>query len=102
MHEGWLLKRTLSSKISNSTIDKYYERALKYGALGGKLLGAGGGGFLIFYCETEKQGILREALSDCFELPFRFDWGGSRIIYIGEKNIEEGFFSNLKEKEQKK
>jgi len=91
LHKGWELKRTLSSKISNSRIDRYYERALEYGALGGKLLGAGGGGFLLLYCEPENQERLRKALFDCFELPFKFDWGGSRIIYVGEHHTKEGF-----------
>ena len=93
MHEGWVLKRTLSRKISNSRIDKYYDRALEYGALGGKLLGAGGGGFLLLYCEADKQDTLKKALFDCFNLPFRFDWDGSRIIYIGERHTEKGFFN---------
>lgn len=93
MHAGWLLKRTLSSKISNAKIDAYYDRALQYGAAGGKLLGAGGGGFLLLYCEAEKQEQVRKALFDCFEMPFAFDWGGTRIVYIGERNTQEGFVS---------
>jgi D-glycero-alpha-D-manno-heptose-7-phosphate kinase len=92
MHEGWLLKRTLSSKISNSMIDSCYERALEHGALGGKLLGAGGGGFLLLYCEPERHERLRAALGDLFELAFRFEWGGARIIYVGERHTDEGFF----------
>ena len=91
LHKGWQLKRTLSSKISNRRIDKYYKRALEYGADGGKVLGAGGGGFLLLYCEPDKQGSLRKALFDLCELPFKFDWG-ARIIYVGEKHAEEGFF----------
>jgi D-glycero-alpha-D-manno-heptose-7-phosphate kinase len=94
MHKGWELKRTLSGKISNSKIDKYYERALEYGALGGKLLGAGGGGFLLLYCEEKNHERLRKALFDCHELPFSFDWHGASIIYVGEKDIEQGFFSS--------
>ena len=92
MHEGWILKRTLSHKITNTKIDRYYDRALEYGALGGKLLGAGGGGFLLLYCEPENQERLRKALFDCFELPFKFDWNGTRIIYVGENHAEKGFF----------
>ena len=91
MHEAWLLKRTLSPKITTAKIERLYERACEYGATGGKLLGAGGGGFLLLYCEPENQGRLRKALFDCFELPFRFDWGGARIIYVGERHTEEGF-----------
>lgn len=93
LHEGWELKRTLSSKISNSKIDAYYERALKHGATGGKVLGAGGGGFLLLYCEHDNQERVRKALSDCFEMPFTFDWNGARIVYIGERNTKEGFVS---------
>lgn len=92
MHEGWILKRSLSSRISNSKIDEYYERAIKCGALGGKLLGAGGGGFLLFYCEPENQDRLRKELFDLWEMPFEFDWAGSRIIYVGERHTEKGFF----------
>ena len=91
LHEGWTLKCTLSSKISNSQIDKYYNQGIEHGALGGKLLGAGGGGFLLFYCEPENQERLRKGLSDLYELPFKFDWAGSRIIYVGERNTEAGF-----------
>jgi D-glycero-alpha-D-manno-heptose-7-phosphate kinase len=91
MHEAWLLKRTLSPRIATSKVDHYYERALEYGAVGGKLLGAGGGGFLLLYCEEDNQDRLRKALFDCFELPFKFDWGGARIIYVGDRHAEEGF-----------
>ena len=93
LHKNWVMKKSLSNMISNSMINKYYDRALEYGALGGKLLGAGGGGFLLFYCEEKKQERLRNALFDLFELKFSFDWQGSKIIYVGEKNWEEyGFF----------
>jgi D-glycero-alpha-D-manno-heptose-7-phosphate kinase len=94
MHRGWELKCTLSGKITNNTINNYYNRALKYGALGGKLLGAGGGGFLLLYVESDKQDTIRKVLFDCYELPFKFDWGGSKIIYVGEHDIEEGFYSD--------
>ena len=81
------------SSISNDMIDKHYQIALKNGALGGKLLGAGGGGFLIFYCEPEKQERLRRALDKLDELRFKFDWSGSTVIYYGEDwNEKQGFF----------
>jgi len=83
LHEGWLLKKTLAGGISNGEIDHYYNIALKNGAKGGKLLGAGGGGFLLFYCEKEEQGKLRLALSNLKELKFRFDFEGAKVIYIG-------------------
>jgi D-glycero-alpha-D-manno-heptose-7-phosphate kinase len=94
LHKSWILKKDLSKKISNSFIDKHYEKAIDHGALGGKLLGAGGGGFLLFYCEEKKQNRLREALSDLFELKFSFDWQGSKIIYVGERDLyeENSFF----------
>ena len=93
LHKNWVMKKSLSNMISNSMINKYYDRALEYGALGGKLLGAGGGGFLLFYCEEKNQERLRNALFDLFELKFSFDWQGSKIIYVGDKDWEEyGFF----------
>ena len=88
LHENWLLKRELASKISNGVVDRYYDLAMKNGALGGKLLGAGGGGFLLFYCPKEKQMRLRSALSDLVELPFHLEQSGTKVIYIGEKDWE--------------
>lgn len=81
LHANWLLKRSLASKISNSIIDKYYNIALSNGALGGKLLGAGNGGFLLFYCPKEKQAQLRAAL-DLIEMPFTFEDEGTKVIYL--------------------
>ena len=72
----------ISKKISNSEIDKYYEKALNLGAKGGKIAGAGGGGFLLLYCEPEKQENLRRGLNDIKETPFRFTFEGSNIIYV--------------------
>lgn len=80
LHKNWMLKRELASKISNSIIDKYYNCAIDNGALGGKLLGAGSGGFLLFYCPQEKQNQLRTAL-DLVEMPFTFEEEGTKIIY---------------------
>lgn len=80
LHTNWVLKRSLASKITNPIIDKYYNIALKNGALGGKLLGAGNGGFLLFYCPKEKQPKLREAL-DLVEMPFKFEDEGTKVIY---------------------
>lgn len=86
LNENWLLKRQLASSISNSVVEKYYQIAMDNGALGGKLLGAGGGGFLLFYCPEEKQLRLRAALSDLVELPFSLENSGTKVIYIGEKD----------------
>lgn len=80
LHETWTLKRKLSSKISNDEIDDMYEKALKNGALGGKLLGAGGGGFILFYVEPENRENIKKALTSYLHIPFRFDFNGSEII----------------------
>ncbi len=77
----WKLKRQTGSKISTNAIDNLYEKAIQAGALGGKLLGAGGGGFLLFYVPEEKQKNVREALSDLLIVPFEFENGGTEIIY---------------------
>jgi D-glycero-alpha-D-manno-heptose-7-phosphate kinase len=81
LHRGWEMKRGLSSQISTSSIDKLYERALGAGALGGKLAGAGGGGFLLLYCPAGEQARVRAALDGLQSLEFRFDWGGARIAF---------------------
>ena len=67
--------------ISNATIDRLYEHARAAGALGGKVAGAGGGGFLLLYCPKSKQARVREALCDLQSLDFRLDWGGARIAF---------------------
>ena len=81
LHESWMLKRSLARNVSNSVIDSYYEKARNAGALGGKLLGAGGGGFFMFYCEKEKQPAVTRALSDLRQVHFDFENDGSKIIY---------------------
>ena len=81
LHEGWLLKKSISGGVSSSDIDESYEKAMKAGALGGKLLGAGGGGFLLFYVPLEKQNAVKEALSNLYQLPFKFENSGTRITY---------------------
>ena len=80
LHETWMLKRELSDKVSSPEIDDLYYRARKAGALGGKVLGAGGGGFLLFYVPLENQATVREALSGLLEVPFRFGNEGSKVI----------------------
>lgn len=89
LHEQWLLKRTLSRLISNDAIDAIYARARQAGAIGGKLLGAGGGGFMLFFVEPERQAAVRQALSDLLHVPFRFDIAGSQIIYHAPQNDDE-------------
>jgi len=83
LHEAWQLKRSVADGITNPDIDRWYEAARDAGALGGKLLGAGGGGFLLFFVERQNQGALRRALADLRELPFALEPQGSKIIYIG-------------------
>lgn len=84
LHEGWTLKRTLASGISNPVIDEYYDIAMKHGAIGGKLLGAGGGGFLLFYVPEKRQQEVRVALQ-LTQMPIAFDTQGSAVIYVGSK-----------------
>lgn len=86
LHKGWILKREMANGISNPNIDKYYDIAINGGASGGKLLGAGGAGFLLFYCEQDKQDRLRSALNDLPELSFDFDMTGTTVAYVGNKN----------------
>lgn len=86
LNEGWCLKRELAGKITSPEIDRYYGIAMQNGAKGGKLLGAGGGGFFLFYCEKENQHRLREALRGMVELPFSMEQEGTKVIYVGEKD----------------
>jgi D-glycero-alpha-D-manno-heptose-7-phosphate kinase len=80
LDEAWQYKLRLNTRISNQTIDRLYARALANGALGGKLLGAGGTGFMLFYVPLEKQEAVREALGSCIHVPFRFADRGASII----------------------
>lgn len=84
----WKLKRQMGSSISTDSIDEIYETGLKAGALGGKLLGAGGGGFLIFYVCPESQCAVRRALKDLMYIPFNFENSGSRVIYYAPESYE--------------
>ena len=81
LHESWLLKKQLAGSISNGVIDKMYQAARKAGAIGGKITGAGGGGFLLFYCPHNKQCAVRSALSSLQELPFRLERDGTKVIF---------------------
>ena len=84
LHKGWVYKKQLAGGITNPNIDKYYDKAMKAGALGGKILGAGGGGFLLFYCEKGKKEKVRRALCELKETSFRLEPQGSKIIYVGD------------------
>lgn len=81
LDESWRLKRGTGSKISNTNIDSLYERGLKAGALGGKLLGAGGGGFLLFYVELDKKNNLLREFGDLMQVPFMFENEGTTTVY---------------------
>jgi D-glycero-alpha-D-manno-heptose-7-phosphate kinase len=83
MHDGWEAKKSVEASISNPQVDGYYEKGLRAGALGGKLLGAGSGGFLLFYCEPHLQDRLREALTDLRCVPFALEPEGTKIIFLG-------------------
>ena len=82
----WKLKRGTGAKVSNGSIDELYAYAIKAGALGGKLLGAGGGGFLLFYCEKEKQNELKKAMERLMIVPFNFENEGSQILYYNPQS----------------
>ena len=80
LHEGWMIKRRLAKVISNPFLDAFYQKGIESGALGGKLLGAGGGGFILFYVPPTNQSIFRKMMKNYIELPFDFENGGSKII----------------------
>ncbi len=77
----WKLKRRIGSAVSTDGIDALYERGVKAGALGGKLLGAGGGGFLLFYVQQDKQAAVKEAMKELLYIPFEFENGGTQVIH---------------------
>lgn len=84
----WKLKRQTGAAVSTDSIDDLYAKGMAAGALGGKLLGAGGGGFLVFYVEPERQKAVREAMSDLMYIPFEFENGGTRIIHYTPESYE--------------
>lgn len=81
----WKLKKQTGSAVSTENIDALYDRGMKAGALGGKLLGAGGGGFLVFYVQPEYKAQFKEAMSDLLYIPFQFENSGTRVIYYEEE-----------------
>ena len=84
----WKLKKGTGSAISTGSIDELYEKGMAAGALGGKLLGAGGGGFLVFYVQPEKQEAVKNAMKDMMYIPFRFEEGGTRVIHYSPEEYE--------------
>lgn len=85
LHDMWLAKRSLSNQVSNAQIDGLYERARAAGALGGKLLGAGGGGFLLVFAPPERHAAIRQALGHLIHVPFAFERSGSQIIFFDQE-----------------
>ena len=84
MHEHWLTKRKLSDRISDPRIDELYEIGRRNGAIGGKIIGAGGGGFLMLYCPGPKTKLLEEmAKKSVFPMWFRFEFEGAKITFVG-------------------
>jgi D-glycero-alpha-D-manno-heptose-7-phosphate kinase len=82
LHESWLLKRSLASEVSNEEIDRMYATALAAGASGGKLLGAGAGGFLLIFCQTKYAARLRDSMARYVEVPFHFIDSGSKVTKV--------------------
>jgi D-glycero-alpha-D-manno-heptose-7-phosphate kinase len=89
LHESWMLKRQISSSIAPSFIDEIYDRARRAGAIGGKLLGAGGGGFMCFFVKPEDKPQVYEALKDLLLVPFQFESSGSQIIFHDNMNYSQ-------------
>jgi D-glycero-alpha-D-manno-heptose-7-phosphate kinase len=81
LHENWMIKKSLTESVSTTEIDEIYGKALNAGALGGKLLGAGGGGFLLFFVNPENRDRLQQALAPLLHVPFRFERSGSQIVF---------------------
>jgi len=82
LHEGWTFKKQMASGVSSPQLDDIYARAMAAGAKGGKLLGAGGGGFFLFYCEPRLKPALIAALGDLRHIEFQLERQGTRIIYV--------------------
>ncbi len=99
LHESWLAKRALSDKVSNARVDGLFAEARKAGAIGGKLLGAGGGGFILLFVPPEKQARVRKALSRLIEVPFEFEFSGSQIIFF---DMEEDFAKHDKARRRRR
>ncbi|PIQ84381.1 MAG: kinase [Candidatus Omnitrophica bacterium CG11_big_fil_rev_8_21_14_0_20_63_9] len=89
LHEGWQVKRSLTNRISTPQIDALYETACAAGAIGGKLLGAGGGGFLLLFVRPQEQDRVKEALRGVLHVPFRFETSGSRIIFYESEGARD-------------
>jgi D-glycero-alpha-D-manno-heptose-7-phosphate kinase len=87
LHECWQYKRSLSEKVSTPQVDRLYQAAMEAGATGGKLLGAGGGGFLLLFVPPERQARVRERLADVVHVPFKFEFSGSRVVFYQAQSL---------------
>jgi len=87
LNESWQLKRSLTNKITTQEIDEIYQTAMKAGAVGGKLLGAGGGGFILIFVSPELRSRVKESLRGLLHVPFRFESAGSQIIFYEPDGI---------------
>lgn len=92
LHETWMLKRSLTDQISNPLVDEIYEAARRNGAIGGKLLGAGGGGFMLFFAPPRTHSKIREALRNLMYVPFKFDDQGCQIILYAPKMYSDSSY----------
>jgi D-glycero-alpha-D-manno-heptose-7-phosphate kinase len=105
LHESWMLKRQISTSISPAFVDDIYEKARKAGAIGGKVLGAGGGGFMLFFVKPEHKPQLCEALKDLLLIPFQFESNGSQIIFYDKQSYsmmstQRRDYAHLREQEK--
>ena len=87
LNESWNIKKTLSKNITNNTIDQAYKEAMKAGALGGKILGAGGGGFMLIFAAPENHFKIKEALSSFTHVPFEFETEGTKVVLHQESGL---------------
>lgn len=94
LNESWRIKKTLSNNISNGSLDSIYETAMRAGALGGKLCGAGGGGFFLFYVPEERKSVVMTALAELLHVPFKFDSIGSHVAFYSADNKGLGIDDN--------
>jgi D-glycero-alpha-D-manno-heptose-7-phosphate kinase len=97
LHQAWLAKRELSDKVSNAQVDALFEEARTAGAIGGKLLGAGGGGFLLLFAPPSKQAKIKKQLGRLIQVPFKFEFGGSQIIFY---DLEEDYSKHEKARDR--
>jgi D-glycero-alpha-D-manno-heptose-7-phosphate kinase len=88
LDETWRLKRQTGSAITTDSIDELYEKGIAAGARGGKLLGAGGGGFLVFYVRPERKDEILKAMKNCLHVPFRFEDGGTQVVHYTPESYE--------------